>query len=90
MEPHHYKVRRREQENVWNQIAYALKLISTEIVRERCASLINPEAEKEKSELKQSGISPEDTPLDEAIKNIIDKLWNKEQQNQDNQDVQKR
>ena len=74
MEPHHYKVRRREQENVWNQIAYALKLISTEIVRERCASLINPEAEKEKSELKQSGISPEDTPLDEAIKNIIDKI----------------
>ena len=68
MELHHYKVGRREQENVWKQIAYALNLIWTEIVRERCASLINPEAEKEKSELKQSGISPEDIPLDEAIK----------------------
>ena len=34
--------------------------------------LPNRQAEKEKNELKQSGISPEDTPLDVAIKNIID------------------
>ena len=60
MEPDQYKVRRRKHENVWKQIAYTLNLISAENVRERCALLINPKAEKEKSDLKQSGINPED------------------------------
>ena len=73
------KARSRERGNVWKQIAYALNLISTEstffgvdarAVRERCALLTNRQAEKGKSELKQSGISPEDSPLDNTIKNI--------------------
>ena len=36
-------------------------------VYERCALLKNHQAGKEESELKQSGISPQDTLLDEAI-----------------------
>ena len=51
----------------------------------------NRQAEKEKSELKQSGISPEDTPLDNAIKNIINRIreCKDEQENQDNENIQK-
>ena len=58
------------------QKADALKFISTKhtffrvdagAVRERCALLKNHQAGKEKSELKQSGISPQDILLDEAI-----------------------
>ena len=76
MEPDQYKARSREQGNVWKKIADALNLISTEstffhvdacAVSEGLALLTNRQAEKEKSELKQSGISPEDTPLDEVI-----------------------
>ena len=83
MEPYQYKARSRGRGNVWKQIADALNLISTEstfflvdarAVRERCALLTNHQAEKEKSELKQSGISPEGTPLDETIKSIIDRM----------------
>ena len=36
-------------------------------VSEGLALLTNRQAEKEKSELKQSGISPEESPLDEVI-----------------------
>ena len=54
--------------------------------RESCALLTNHQAEKEKS-----SISPEDTPLYEAIRNIIDvtKECEKEQENQDNENIQK-
>ena len=100
MEPYPYKARSWEQGNVWKQIADALNLISTEntffrvnahVVRERCSLLTNCQAEKEKSELKQSGISPEDTPLDNAIKNIINRMreCEEEQENQDNENIQK-
>ena len=100
MEPYHYKTRSRERGNVWKQIADALNLISTGstffridacAVRERCALLTNRQAEKEKSELKQCGISPDDTPVDEAIKNIIDRMreCEEEQENQDNEKIQK-
>ena len=60
-------------------------------VRETCSLLTNRQAEKEKSELKQSGISPEDTPLDNAIKNIINRIreCEEEQENQDNENIQK-
>ena len=53
--------------------------------------LINRQAEKEKSELKQSGISPEDTPSNNAIKNAIDRMpeCEEEQENQDNENIQK-
>ena len=53
--------------------------------------LTNRQAEKEKNELKQSGISPEDTPLNNAIKNVIDRMpeCEKEQENQDNENIQK-
>ena len=83
MEPYQYKARSWEQGNVWKQIADALNLISTEntffrvdahVVRERCSLLTNCQPEKGKSELKRSGISPEDTPLDNAIKNIINRM----------------
>ena len=65
-----------EQGNALKQKGDALNFISTEntffhvdagAVRERCVLLKNHQAGKENSELKQSGISPEDTPLDEAI-----------------------
>ena len=79
---------------------YDLNPISTEstsfrvdacAVRETCSLLTNRQAEKEKSELKQSGISPEDTPLDNAIKNIINRIreCKEEQENQDNENIQK-
>ena len=60
-------------------------------VRETCSLLTNRQAEKEKSELKQSGISPEDAPLDNAIKNIINRIreCEEEQENQDNENIQK-
>ena len=83
MEPYQHKGRRRERGNIWKQIADALNLISTEstffrvdarVVCERCALLTNRQAEKDKGDLKQSGISPEDTPLDNATKNIIDRM----------------
>ena len=82
-EPYQYKARSREQGNIWKQIADALNLISTEStfchvdardVCERCALLTKRQAEKDKGDLKQSGISPDDTPLDNAIKNIIDRM----------------
>ena len=38
--------------------------VNTDAVRERCALLKNHQAGKEKSELKQSGITPQDTLLD--------------------------
>ena len=87
------KVRNTERGNVWKQIAYALNLISTErtffgvdarAVRARCALLTNRQAEKRKSDLKQNGISPEDSPLDNTIKNIIDRMREcvEEQENQ--------
>ena len=66
----------RKQRNVWKQIADHLSLISTgntffsvnaHAVNENFALLINRQAQKEKSKLKQSGISPEDTPIDETI-----------------------
>ena len=34
--------------------------------------LTNRQGEKEKNELKQSGISPEDTPSNNAVKKVID------------------
>ena len=100
MESYQYNARSREQGNVWKQIADALNLISTastffrvnaRAVRERCALLTNRQAEKEKNELKQSGISPEDTPLDEAIKNIIDIMRECEevQEKQNNEKIQR-
>ena len=48
--------------------------------------LTNHQAEKEKS-----SISPEDSPLYEAIRNIIDvtKECEEEQENQDNENIQK-
>ena len=100
MEPYQYKARSWEQGNVWKQIADALNLISTEntffrvdahVVRERCSLLTNCQPEKGKSELKRSGISPEDTPLDNAIKNIINRMreCEEEQENQDNENIRK-
>ena len=100
LEPYQFKVRSRERGNVWKNIADALNRISTEniyfrvdarAVRERCALLINRQIEKEKSEIKQSGISPEETPLDEAIKSIIDRMreCEEEQENQNKENSQK-
>ena len=99
MEPYQYRARSRERRNFWKQIADALNLISTEsisfrvdarAVRERCAFFTNCQAEKKKSDLKQSGISPEDNPVDEAIKNIIDRMreCEEEQENQDKEHIQ--
>ena len=53
--------------------------------------LIICQAEKEKSELKESGISTEDTPLDKVIKNKIDRMREseEEQENQYNQKFHK-
>ena len=48
--------------------------VDARVLRGRCSLLTNLQAEKEKSELKQSCISPEDPLLDEAIKNIIDRM----------------
>ena len=75
-ELYQYKARNKERGSTLEQKADALKFISTKhtffrvdagAVRERCALLKNHQAGKEKSELKQSGISPQDTLLDEAI-----------------------
>ena len=65
--------------------------VDAHTVRERCSLLTNRHAEKEKGELKQSGISPEDTPLDNAIKNLINRIveCEEEQDNQDNENIQK-
>ena len=98
MEPYHYKARNREQVNVRKKIADVLDLISTKktffhvkprAVLYRCNLLISRQAEKEKSELKQSGISSEDTPLNEAIKNIIDTIreCEEEQENEYNENI---
>ena len=100
MEPYQCKARSREQVNFRKKIADVLNLISTKntffhvnarAVLERCNLLINRQAEKEKSELKQTGLSSEDTPLDEAIKNIIDRIreCEEEQGNQYNENFQK-
>ena len=76
MELYQNQARSRKQRNVWKQIADHLNLISTgntffcvnaHAGNENFALLINHQAEKEKSKLKQSGISPEDTPIDERI-----------------------
>lgn len=83
MEPYQYKTGSREQGNVRKKRADALNLISTKNIffrvnaralSERCTLLISHQAEKEKTELKQSSISSEDTLLDEVIKNITDKI----------------
>ena len=65
--------------------------VDAHTVHERCSLLTNRHAEKEKGELKQSGISPEDTPLDNAIKNIINRMreCEEEQENQDNENIRK-
>ena len=42
--------------------------VNTCAVRERCALLIKGKAKKENNELKQSGISPEDTLLERKSK----------------------
>ena len=99
MKPCQYKAKSREWGNVRKQIADALILISTEgtffrvdarAVGEECALLANRQVAKEECELKQSGISPEDTRLENAVKNIIDRMreCDEEQENQDNENIQ--
>ena len=65
-------------------------ILSCRCCRERCALLTNRQVVKEESELKQSGISPEDTRLENEIRNIIDRMreCDEEQENQDNENIQ--
>lgn len=83
LEPYKFKARSRERGNIWKQIAEHLNEVSNDdiffkvdnrAVRDRFNILIAHYNEKMKEQEKASGISPEPTPLDEALESILDRM----------------
>ena len=80
MEPYQYPYRSKEREDVWNNIAINLNgldhpkfKVSKRSVRDRLTLLITKYKAKVREEENASGISCEESELDQALEEIIDK-----------------
>ena len=100
LEPYIFKPRSRERGNAWKDIAEALNKGSTEdlyfrvdarAVRERFTLLLTHFQAKEKAEINATGISPEPTPLEEALQHIAERVaeCEVEQENNDKKNNEK-
>ena len=80
MEPYHHPYRSKERGDVWNQIAINLNgldhpkfKVNKKSVRDRLTLLITKYKAKIRQEENASGIDCEETELDQALEEIIDK-----------------
>ena len=80
-EPYQFKPRTRERGNAWKAIAENLGACATvylkvdsRAVRERLGIITAKYKSKKKEQLAASGISPEQTPLNEALEEIIERM----------------
>ena len=81
MEPHQHLYRRKERGDVWNQIAVNLtgldhpkfKVNTKRSMRDRLTLLITKNKAKIRQEEDATGITCEETELDQAFEDIIDR-----------------